>query len=86
MKRKSNPSLVASIGIMILVLISTASFFIYFTIRQGIIDIFNHFNITNYYLQSLIAISLILILIFILYSLVHKKVNVGKTLKDMLKT
>ena len=69
-----------------IVIISTISFFIYFTIRQGISDIFIKYGLTNYYLQAFVAIFALLLLLVVITMLVGKKLNFWRLLKDIFQT
>lgn len=83
---KINKAIRIFIGIIIIMLISTASFFLYFTLRQGIVDLFNKIGITNFYVQSLTALVLIVSLVFALSIMLGKKANLVKLLRDIIKT
>lgn len=72
--------------ILIIVLISTASFFFYYLVRNAITDLFNKLGIGNVYTQSITALILIIIVVIILTMVLGRKVNIFRTIKDILKT
>jgi uncharacterized membrane protein YidH (DUF202 family) len=72
--------------VLITILISTASFYIYFATRSSINEGFELLGIQNIWAQVGIVIGLVLVLVALLTMAMGKNVNVFKTIKDILKT